>query len=281
MSDLAFRAAIDFDYATLADAFNRSFAGYAVSFQFDARALEMRARPECWDLASSFLAFRDSELAGVLFVSRRGRSSRVAAMGVTSKARRGGVGRAMMERCIAESRERGDRELLLEVIESNLAARKLYESVGFVSRRRLVGFELALPPAGEPAHLAEVEIPAFAAIAQSEYEPNFPWQIRPETLANLTAPNSAFSLGHRAWVLLGDASLARITLRGLVVRREDRRKRFATRLLHALFAKFPGKQWAVSPIVPEGLADSFFRANGFTPAELAQHEMSLSPDSAG
>jgi hypothetical protein len=38
MTELSFRPAIDFDYAFLADAFNRSFEGYVVTFQFDARA---------------------------------------------------------------------------------------------------------------------------------------------------------------------------------------------------------------------------------------------------
>jgi GNAT superfamily N-acetyltransferase len=273
--ELQFRAAIDFDYASLADAFNRSFEGYAVSFQFDSRALEQRARPENWDLAASFLAYRDDVLAGVLFTSRRGRSCRVAAMGVTTGARRGGVGRAMMERAIAEARQRGDTEFLLEVMESNTPARQLYEAVGLLSRRRLVGFELANPPAGERASLTEIELGEFAALAHAEYEPHLPWQIQPGTLANLTLPARAFSLEGRAFALLSDPAAARVGLRGLLVRESDRRKQFGTRLLHALFAEFPGKVWAVSPIVPEGLADDFLLANGFAPAALSQHEMSM------
>jgi GNAT superfamily N-acetyltransferase len=276
MSDLVFRPAIDFDYAILADAFNRSFEGYAVSFHFDARALEQRARPECWDLASSFLGFHGDELAGVLFTARRSGTCRVAAMGVTAPARGHGVGRAMMRHCIAEARQRGDAELLLEVIESNAPARRLYEFVGLKSQRRLVGFECADPPAGKAsAALSEIEILDFAARAHAEYEPRVPWQLRPETLANLTRPFRAFTLEGRAFALLGDPTAARVGIRGFLVSRTDRRRRFGSNLLQALFAEFPGKTWAVTPIVPEGLADGFLRANGFVESALAQREMLL------
>ena len=274
MNGLTFRPAIDFDYAHLADAFNRSFEGYAVNFQFDDRALEQRARPESWDLAASFLSFRGEQLGGLLFAARRGRTCRVAAMGVTAPMRGQGLGRAMMQQCIAAARERGDAELLLEVIESNTPARRLYESIGMTSQRRLVGFDLAQPPAGEAAAaLSEIDTTEFAAVAQAEYEPRLPWQIRPDTLANLTLPFRAFSLEGRAFALLGDPGLPRIGLRGFLVRAADRRQQLGTRLLHALFARFPGKTWGVAPIAPEGLADRFFLSNGFVAGALAQHEM--------
>ena len=196
-------------------------------------------------------------------------------MGVTTAARRAGVGRAMMLRCIADAEQRGDEEVLLEVIESNTAARKLYEAVGLVSQRRLVGFELTTPPPGERAPLTEIDVTEFAALAQVEYEPRTPWQMRPETLANLTPPVRAFALENRAFVLLGDPSLARVSFRGFVVRRAERRRHVGTCLLRALFAEFPGKVWAAAPIIPEGLADGFFLANGFARAALSQHEMLL------
>ncbi len=276
MSALRFRPALDFDYAYLADAFNRSFEGYVVSFHFDGAALEQRARPEAWDLAASFVSFRESELAGVLFVSRRGRRCRVAAMGVTALARGTGVGRLMMRHCIDGARKRGDAELLLEVIESNAPARRLYESIGLVLRRRLVGFECAQPANGKPnATLTEIDSVEFAAIAQAEYEPRLPWQMCPETLANLTLPHRAFALDDRAFALLGDPAAARVGLRGLVVRKAHRRQRLGSDLLQALFAKFPGKTWAASPIIPEGLADDFFRANAFVANPIAQFEMSM------
>jgi ribosomal protein S18 acetylase RimI-like enzyme len=276
MNGLIFHPAIEFDYAFLAEAFNRSFEGYAVPFQFDARALEQRARPESWDLATSFVSLRDGQLAGILCTARRGASCRVAAMGVTASVRGQGVGRAMMRHCVAEAQQRGDTELLLEVIESNTPAVRLYESMGLKSQRRLVGFECPKPPPGNHAPgLAEIDSADFAAVAQAEYEPRLPWQMRPETLANLTLPVRAFTLDDRAFALLGDPAAPRVGIRGFAVRRADRRQRLGTNLVHALFAKFPGRTWGVSPIVPEGLADGFFRANGFVASALAQREMRM------
>jgi GNAT superfamily N-acetyltransferase len=276
MSDPVFRSAIEFDYAFLADAFCRSFEGYVVAFQFDARALEQRARPENWDLAASIVAFCRGELAGVLFTARRGGTCRVAAMGVIKSARGQGVGRSMMQRCVAEARQREDRILLLEVIASNTAALRLYESVGLIAQRRLVGFECAEPSlAGQPAAITEMDPADFAKMAHAEYEPNLPWQMRPETLAHATRPSRAFSLEDRAFALIGDPAGERVGLRGIVVRSADRRHGHGVSMLRALFARYPGKTWFVPAIVPEGLADHLFCSAGFSAGALTQFEMSM------
>lgn len=276
MNALTFRAAIEFDYAFLAAAFSCAFEGYDIPMQVDARGLEVRARPDSWDLATSFIAFDDDKVAGILCTARRGWTTRVAAMGVAATCRGNGVGRAMMQRCVAEARQRGDADLLLEVIESNTPALRLYESIGMTSQRRLVGFEWVNPVASDASpDLLEIDPADFAAIALPEYERRLPWQMRPETLANLTLPFRAFALDGRAFALVGDPTAERIGIRGITVRRGDRRQRLGTKLLRSLCARFPGKTWAVSPIVPEGLADEFFRANGFAKSRLAQREMRL------
>lgn len=283
MSELTFRAAIEFDYAFIAAAFNRSFQGYMVAMQFDARTLEMRARTETWDLAASFIAFRDDDVAGILCAARRGWTTRVAGMGVAADARRQGVGRAIMQRCLMEARGRGDQEVLLEVIESNAPAVALYESVGLTSQRRLVGFECVTPSTVDVAGptLTEIDPAEFAAVAHAEYEPQLPWQMRPETIANLTLPCRAFTLDGTAFALLGDPSAERVGIRGFAVRLVAHRRRQGTHLLRALFIKFPGKTWAVSPIVPSGLVDAFFLANGFVESRLAQLEMRIRMTSGG
>ncbi|HET9011903.1 MAG TPA: ribosomal protein S18-alanine N-acetyltransferase [Gemmatimonadaceae bacterium] len=62
----------------------------------------------------------------------------IADVAVAPAARRRGVARVLMERMTAELMEEGVRALYLEVRESNVAARALYESLGFaqVGRRR-------------------------------------------------------------------------------------------------------------------------------------------------
>jgi len=62
----------------------------------------------------------------------------IADLAVAPEARRRGVARVLLQRIAAELMESGVRALYLEVRESNVAARALYESLGFsqVGRRR-------------------------------------------------------------------------------------------------------------------------------------------------
>jgi ribosomal-protein-alanine N-acetyltransferase len=62
----------------------------------------------------------------------------IADLAVAPSARRRGVGGLLLDRVVAESEELGIRALYLEVRESNVAARALYQSHGFapVGRRR-------------------------------------------------------------------------------------------------------------------------------------------------
>lgn len=57
---------------------------------------------------------------------------------VAAEARQRGLGKVLVESALARVRRRGARECFLEVRESNLVARRLYESLGFaaIGRRR-------------------------------------------------------------------------------------------------------------------------------------------------
>jgi ribosomal protein S18 acetylase RimI-like enzyme len=75
-------------------------------------------------------------------------------LAVAPRARRGGIGRALVEHCIARSRSLGHRELLLSSSSSMVAAHRLYDALGFVRAPELdwrplptvdlLGFRLAL-----------------------------------------------------------------------------------------------------------------------------------------
>ena len=268
------RSALRFDYGALAEAFNAAFEGYFVTMKFDAASLESRARGETWDLGQSLIAFRGSEIAGVLFISRRGRSARVAGMGVTAAHRRTGVGRALMERCMADSRARGDVRMVLEVLEKNVAAIALYESIGFSRVRRLVGYERASFEGAREIDpdFTEIELSEMAKRAYAWQEPDLPWQIDAATLANLAPPARAFALGDRAAALIFEAP-DRFMLRAIAVSQQHRRSGHGSRLLAQLAAKFPGRTWSVPVAVPEGLAEEFFVECGFARGALTQWEM--------
>jgi ribosomal protein S18 acetylase RimI-like enzyme len=272
--NLELRSALHFGFDALAEAFNASFEGYFVTMKFDAASLESRTRAETWDLGSSFIARRGSETAGVLFISRRGRSARVAGMGVTAPHRRTGVGRALMDRCIADSRARGDTRMVLEVLEKNIAAVALYEGVGFLRLRRLVGYERAAFEGAREVDrdFTEIDLAELATRAYAGQDPNLPWQIDAATLANLSPPARAFALGDRAAALIFEAP-DRFMLRAIVVAPQHRRAGHGSALLMQLAAKFPGRTWSVPVAVPEGFSEEFFLARGFTRGALTQWEM--------
>jgi ribosomal protein S18 acetylase RimI-like enzyme len=52
-------------------------------------------------------------------------------LGVDPAARRRGVGRALMEACETAARRAGKRRITLETTDAMIAARRLYESMGF------------------------------------------------------------------------------------------------------------------------------------------------------
>lgn len=75
-------------------------------------------------------------------------------LAVAPRSRRGGVGRALVEQCIARSRTLGHRELVLSSLASMTAAHGLYAALGFVRapeldwrpipQIELLGFRLTL-----------------------------------------------------------------------------------------------------------------------------------------
>jgi GNAT superfamily N-acetyltransferase len=257
--------ALGLDYATLAELFTRSFAGYPVPVAVDATALEYRARMESIDLAASSIIVERDEPVGVLLISRRGRVARVASMALVESARGRGLGKRALTEVIAQCRARGDTRLVLEVLETNDAAVALYLSSGFLIRRRLVGWSRA-PERGVAATLVEVE-PAEVARVMAADGVELPWQLSWQSIAQLTVPHRAFRLDDAYCIYrITDA----VVLRALVVPQAVRRQGRATRLLRAIAAAHPDLAMRVTAIVPE--TPSFF---GFTREPLAQHEMEL------
>jgi ribosomal protein S18 acetylase RimI-like enzyme len=272
---LASRPVAQCTSAEVAAALTCSFEGYFVPLRFTPQAYERRFRGEALDPYASRVYERDGAPAGIVLIARRGWTCRVAAMGLAPEARGGGLGRRMMEAAIAEARARGDRTMVLEVIEGNERAMALYTKLGFGRRRRLVGFRWDPPPLEIPEPLEEMDPLDFARVVAREGEADLPWALAAETLAAVTPPARAFRLGAHACALVGDPSAERLPLTALVVPRAHRRRGWGARLLHALSAAFPGRPWSVSPVVPEGLADAFFSAAGWEGQALSQWEMVL------
>jgi ribosomal protein S18 acetylase RimI-like enzyme len=264
--------------AGLAALFTRAFAGYAVPVAIDAGGLAAMLRRDGVDLAESLVATVDDIPSGLLLVAPRGWDRRIAAMGVTAEARRGGLGRRLLGAAIDAAAAAGCRALLLEVIADNVPALALYRRRGFVERRRLVGFERAAglppPPRRERAPIVAVDAREVAEAVARWGAPGLPWQLEAASLIAHGPPAQGLRLGDHAWALVtpGPAS---VRIDALVVREEARRRGAATALVAELCARYPGRDLRIPARVPAGLVDPFVGACGFSIGAIAQLELAF------
>lgn len=269
-----FSSAADYPLSQLAGLFTASFAGYLVPMEMSVDALAERVASEDIHLASSLVLLSGDKHAGLGLMARRGRTSRVAAMGLVPERRGQGAGRVLLEQLLAGARARGDLRVLLEVFESNAPARALYEHAGFRRTARLVGYEAKQPPA-RAADLREIDAAEFAAQMGRADPGPLPWQLQAASLAAPPASARCFTLEDKAFVYLSAISEARLTIRGVLTLPEHRRRGWASRLIGGLAARFPGRAMAVPQLIPEHLGAEFFAAGGFSPVPLALLEMAL------
>lgn len=273
--DLELRSALYHGRAATAGLLNRGFADYLVAVQFDAATLLDAVRQDGIDLASSRIVLRDGAAVGVALIARRGWTSRLAGMALVPEARGQGAGRWCMGQLLDEARARGERAMVLEVIEQNAPAVGLYKGCGFGTRRRLVSYVAA--PHTEAAagdDLEEVDLYEVARLVTAHGLPDLPWQISGESLAGIGPPNRAYRLG-AAYVALSDPGAARVAIRSLLVRPEGRGQGQATRLLRAVMAAHPGRAWQVPALCPEEVG-FVFEAAGFERDLLSQLQMEIS-----
>ena len=257
----------------LADLMTRSFEGYLVPINITDTVLLTMLRRDGIDLTSSRVLMRDDEPIGLAMIARRGWTCRLAAMGITSNARSGGVGTWAMEQLIAEAKARGDKEMLLEVIEQNTAGVKLYEKVGFTKIRRLVGYKLEKPHSESKDELQEVDIRELARLVTYHGLKNLPWQLSGATIVQFTPPARAFRL-HDAYCLISNPEAEHVSISSLLVKTSSRGAGLSPVLMRALFARFPNKTWHVPAIYPEEICVAFDQV-GMQREDISQWQMSL------
>jgi len=274
--DLELVTASAYPLAALAGLFERCFEDYVVEVRMSAEALAARARVESVDLAASRIVVRDGEPVALALIARRGWTARLAAMGVVKAARRTGVGRFAVERLLDEARARGERRFVLEVVESNVGAVRLYEGAGFRAVRRLVGYRAAAiapaPDALTPCDPVELG----RRLALEPGSDDLPWQVAPTSIGQVAPPAAAHGLDGAAFALVSGVSATTVFLGGVLTDPGHRRRGLARRLVGALAALHPGRALSISPVLPEGLAAGFFARTGFEQAALTQLEMARS-----
>jgi ribosomal protein S18 acetylase RimI-like enzyme len=269
---LALAPASNFPIPTLADLMTRSFEGYFVPVNITDMALHTMLRRDGVDLTASRVLIKDDQAIGLALIARRGWTSRLAAMGITSDSRNGGVGAWAMEQLIEEAKARGEREIVLEVIEQNTAGVKLYEKVGFQKVRRLVGYKLENPQSESAHALEEIDIRDLARQVTYHGMKDLPWQLSGTTIMQHTPPSRAFRLND-AYCLISNPDVNDVAISSVLVKARSRGAGLSGVLLRALFAKFPNKIWHVSPIYPEEMG-FIFEQVGMERESLSQWQMS-------
>ena len=271
------RSLFDYGLQESVDLLNLGFLDYLVHIKLTIPMFLSMARVESIDLGSSRIICQDTVAVGVALIARRGWTSRLAAMCIAPDARGRGVGRAAMEMLLGEASARGDRSMVLEVIENNLPAVRLYEACGFKTERRLVGYEGIFDPFDEEAKLEEIDIRLVSRLVGIFGLNNLPWQISAESLAQYGSPNQAYHLGDAA-IVISNPAADQVSIRSVIVLPEARGQGQARRLTQAVIARHPNKKWLISALCPEEVG-GLFEKIGFKRDTISQFQMRKEVDS--
>lgn len=249
--------------------FNRSFEGYFVPVQFTESAFSTFIQRDRIDFdASQILLVRDRPV-GIALITCRARASRMGGFGIINQFRGQGAGGWFVEKLLGDARQRGEKQMYLEVISQNEAAIRLYQGRGFTKIRKLLGFKAERPAGRVDETLQVCEQNLVLDVVRTYSLPELPWQLDAETLEPVK------SFGYRlgsAFALLSNPITDLISIRSLVVHPRARAQGQATRLLQALFANYPDRTWQVPAIFPEEMGGVFLRA-GMQPEQLSQWQM--------
>ena len=140
--DFVAQPASNFPIAELVNILNRGFEEYFIPIHFTNSIFLNMLHKDGIDLSASRVLLADHNPCGIALIAPRGarRVSRLAAMGIAKEIRGKGAGSWFMKELTNDACKRGDHEMVLEVIEQNEPAMKLYQKYGFERMRRLVGY---------------------------------------------------------------------------------------------------------------------------------------------
>ena len=159
--------------------FTAAYEGYVMPFHIDEAALTWMQEKFDIDLDASRIAYREGEPVGLANLAVRDGDAWIGGVGVVASARRTGLGEALMLAVHDEARSRGVERVWLEVIDSNVGARALYEKLGYEPTQDVEVWTL---PAAEGEHEGR-EVPAAEARTRLP-ERHEPWQRADGTLAH-------------------------------------------------------------------------------------------------
>jgi GNAT superfamily N-acetyltransferase len=267
------KPASDYPTPDLTQLMNLSFEEYLVPIHLDHSQFLNMVRKDNIDLQASRVLLADGQLAGIALIARRGWASRLAAMGIIKEVRGQKAGTWFMEKLIQEARERKDREMLLEVIEQNEPAVRLYKKQGFETIRRLIGLIHQDAKQDANGDLHEIDLREMGQVISQHGLQDLPWQLSGQTIALLNPPARACK-SDDAYIAISDPDNEHIVIRSLLVKPSARGSGLGVEMLKRVMAHHSGKIWHVPAIWPEEFGFLFERA-GFQKEKISQWQMRL------
>jgi ribosomal protein S18 acetylase RimI-like enzyme len=268
-------SAVNVTISEQCELFNRAFKGYiAGDAHFTPESFARFLGMGGIDLWLSQVVYMGDDCVGFALIARQGWTSRLAGMGVVPEAKGQGVGKWFMRQLVEQAQARGDQRFILEVFEQNMPAVRVYESVGFRVIERLIGYSLD-NPLGEAANdFEDVDILDVARLLTQYSAKDLAWQASGSSLASIGPPNVGKCLD-QAYIVISNPEQPTIRIWGIVTPAEYQNQKRAQRLIRALFAKYPGKQWSVPQICPETIGERVLEKVGFQCEELNQFHMAM------
>ncbi len=268
----------DYNLHELAVIFNQAFEGYIGGVPaFDGLSFARFLKTSAVDLHLSQVVVEGATPKAIGAIARFNTISRLAGMGVLLQFKHQGVGSWLLEQLIAAARLRGDRKLVLEVIEQNTPAVDLYRKFKFNTVRRLCGFTCKEPPAFQsptlPSSAVETDLVSLLQAAAQTASADLPWQIGLPALVSVNAPDRIYR-DQQVFAVISDPARDTIVIRSLFSTSGVQDSAGLQRCLASLLALYPGKQWIASAIFPQEYKPAFEALN-FKPSELTQFQMEL------
>lgn len=125
----------------LIEAQNEIFADYIIPIRLSRKSFAEFMRSVGGKLENVTVALSGDEIVGYVNPVVDGTEAWIGGLGVIPRMRNQGVAAMLMEAAETYAEEQGADEVLLEVIEGNLAAERLYEKLGYVQRRAYISAE--------------------------------------------------------------------------------------------------------------------------------------------
>lgn len=205
----------DVPFAEQASISNRAFAGYVGGWtELNPETLARFLVLQGADLFYSRFVRGPEGIVGFGYINRTGKVLRLAGMGIVPEARGSGAAAQLLEQLFAEAEARGDKTMMLEVIEQNPRAHALYRRHGFREITRLLSWRReAFPDTHGSPPLEEISIVDAIQIPGAREYPELPWQISRHAVVKGLRPQ-AFRVG-AACVVISDPEAPPIRLQGL------------------------------------------------------------------